>query len=243
VRPKRFDLNVLIIQNVTAEGPGTIADHLRQANTPVTSVDLERGQAFPDIGGFSHLVILGGPMAVYEMDAVPYLRDEAIFIEAAIKANKHVLGVCLGAQLLAHVLGSRVYPGKQKEIGWYDVALTDEGLRDPCMAELAVAGRRTAQVFQWHGDTFDLPAGAVRLASSDLFPNQAFRYSDRVYALQFHIEVTPSIVTGWLRNEKGVDVPLVDKRSQEIYGPYRARAEGFYRLFFQDRTAIPERRP
>jgi GMP synthase-like glutamine amidotransferase len=171
-------------------------------------------------------------MAVYEMDRTPYLKDEALFIKKAVHAHKHVLGVCLGAQMLAHVLGARVYPGGAKEIGWYDVTLTEEGMRDECMAGLAVDSGKTARVFQWHGDTFDLPQGAVRLASSALYPNQAFRYGDHVYALQFHIEVTPGIVGGWLRNEKGIDFPLIDKRSQEIYGPYRERAEEFYRAFF-----------
>jgi GMP synthase-like glutamine amidotransferase len=226
-------MNVLAVQNVTAEGPGTIEDHLRTANIPLTVVDLERGHSLPDTGIFSHLVILGGPMAVYEMDRTAYLRDEARFIEMAVKENKHVLGVCLGAQMLAHVLGAHVYAGGQKEIGWDTVSLTADGGEDRCMRELAVEGERRAQVFQWHGDTFDLPAGAVRLASSALYPNQAFRYSDRVYALQFHIEVTPGIVGGWLKNEKGVDLPLIDRRSKEIYGPYRARAEGFYRNFFR----------
>lgn len=225
-------MNVLIIQNVTSEGPGTIADHLRATNKPSTLIDLQQGHALPDITPFTHVVILGGPMAVYEMDTAPYLRDEARLIEKAIKAGKHVLGVCLGAQMLAHVLGGRVYPGAQKEIGWYDVALTEEGMKDRCMAALAVEGGKTAQVFQWHGDTFDLPPACVHLASSALYPNQAFRYSDRVYALQFHIEVTPGIVSGWLRNEKGIDYPLIDKRSREIYGPYLERAEGFYRAFF-----------
>jgi GMP synthase (glutamine-hydrolysing) len=225
-------VSVLIVKNVVVEGPGTIEDHLRAANIPFTLIDLEQGQALPDIQAYSHLVIMGGPMAVYEMDRTSYLRDEALLIEKAIKADRHVLGVCLGAQMLAHVLGARVYPGSTKEIGWYDVTLTEEGMHDPCMAELAMAGTSVAQVFQWHGDTFDLPAGAVRLASSGLYSNQAFRYSDRVYALQFHIEVTPGIVHGWLKNEKGVDFPLIDTRSKEIHGPYLARAEGFYRRFF-----------
>ena len=225
-------MNVLIIQNVTSEGPGTIADHLRTTNIPFTCIDLEQGQPLPAIDEYTHLIIMGGPMAVYEMDRTPYLRDEARYIETAVKADKHVLGVCLGAQMLAHVLGARVYSGGAKEIGWYEVDVTEEGMQDPCMAMLAVENKRTAQVFQWHGDTFDLPQGAVLLASSPLFPNQAFRYSDRVYALQFHIEVTPGIVTGWLRNEKGIDVPLIDKRSREIYAPYRVRAGGFYRRFF-----------
>jgi len=225
-------VNVLIIKNVSVEGPGTIEDHLRIGNIPSTIIDLERGHPFPDTPSYSHVIIMGGPMAVYEMDRTPYLTDEARLIEKAVITGKHVLGVCLGAQMLAHVLGARVYPGGAKEIGWCDVTLTEEGMRDGCMAGLAVDGGRTAQVFQWHGDTFDLPQGAVRLASSALYPNQAFRYGDHVYALQFHIEVTPGIVHGWLRNENGVDIPMVDKRSQEIYGPYRKRAEGFYRAFF-----------
>jgi GMP synthase-like glutamine amidotransferase len=225
-------MNVLIVKNVSAEGPGTIEDHLRTTNSPFDCIDLEQKQPLPAIDEYTHIIIMGGPMAVYEMDRTPYLADEATLIEEAIKAGKNVLGVCLGAQMLAHVLGSRVYPGVAKEIGWYDVDLTDDGMKDPCMAELAVDGRKAAQVFQWHGDTFDLPAGAIRLASSELYPNQAFRYSDRVYALQFHIEVTPGIVSGWLGNEKGVDFPLIDKRSQEIYGRYLKRAGGFYRRFF-----------
>lgn len=225
-------MNVLIIQNVTSEGPGTIADHLHTTNAPFTCVDLEQGQSLPAIDAFTHLIIMGGPMAVYEMDRTPYLKDEAAFIEKAIKAGAHVLGVCLGAQLLVHVLGARVYPGGTQEVGWGEVTLAGEGMGDRCMRRLAVDGRNIAQVFQWHGDTFDLPEGAVRLASSDLYPNQAFRYGDRVYALQFHIEVTPAIVHGWLRNEKGIDLPVIDKRSQEIYGPYRKRAQAFYRSFF-----------
>lgn len=225
-------MNVLIVKNVTSEGPGTIEDHLHIGKIPCTTIDLEQGQPLPDIPSYSHVVIMGGPMAVYEMDRTPYLKDEVLFIKKAVQAGKSVLGVCLGAQMLAHVLGARVYPGGAKEIGWYDVTLTEEGMRDGCMAGLAADGGKTAQVFQWHGDTFDLPQGAVRLASSALYPNQAFRYGDHVYALQFHIEVTPGIVGGWLKNEKGVDFPLIDKRSQAIYGPYRKRAEGFYHAFF-----------
>jgi GMP synthase-like glutamine amidotransferase len=225
-------MNVIIVKNVSAEGPGTIEDHLRIGNIPCTTIDLEQGQPLPDIHSYSHVVIMGGPMAVYEMDRTPYLKDEALFIETAIQAHKQVLGICLGAQMLAHVLGAGVYPGGQKEIGWYDVALTDDGMKDRCMTELAVEGQGFAQVFQWHGDTFDLPHGAVRLASSALYRNQAFRYGDHVYALQFHIEVTPAIVGGWLRNEKGIDFPLIDARSQAIYSPYRKRAQGFYQMFF-----------
>jgi GMP synthase (glutamine-hydrolysing) len=225
-------MSVLIIKNTASEGPGTIQDFLRDAPLTYFVRDLEAGESLPDLDDFSHLVIMGGPMAVYEMHRYPFLINEALLIDKAIKANKHVLGVCLGAQMIAHVLGARVYHGKQKEIGWYEVSLTDNGIKDPCMSQLAVDGKNAAQVFQWHGDTFDLPRGAVRLASSSLYPNQAFRFSDNVYALQFHIEVTPSIVREWLKNEKGVDFKKVSAESERIFMPYLQRAKSFYQKFF-----------
>ncbi len=227
-------MRVLIVKNIAAEGPGTIEDFLRAENVPYSLIDLSKDEKTPAVDDFTHLVIMGGPMAVYEMDHYPYLRDEARLIEQAVKANKHVLGVCLGAQMVAHALGARVYAGGKKEIGWYEVSLTPEGMKDPLMFRLALDGRNSAQVFQWHGDTFDLPSGAVGLASSELYPHQAFRFSDRVYALQFHIEVTPLIVSDWLKDEKAVDLKTVDLDSKRIYQPYRGRAVNFYRGFFKE---------
>jgi len=229
-------MNTLIIKNASAEGPGTIGDFLLANRISHSILDLEHGEKLPDLRPYTHVVIMGGPMAVYEMDQVPYLRQEAALIEQAITSGKHVLGVCLGSQLLAHVLGAKVYPGGLKEIGWDEVSFTDEGMADPLMSRLAVEGRTTAQVFQWHGDTFDLPKGAVLLASSGLYRHQAFRFSDRVYALQFHIEVTPGIVFGWLKHETTVDLKAIDERSKEISVPYLTRARAFYQGFF---TTIP----
>ncbi len=226
-------MNILIIKNTASEGPGTIEDHLRAEKLPFSIIDLKKGEAAPNVSTFTHVLIMGGPMAVYEMEQNPFLKDELLLIGRAIKESKHVLGVCLGAQMVAHALGARVYPGGQKEIGWYDVTLTDDGMRDPCISQLAYDGRKSAKVFQWHGDTFDLPDGAVLLASSDLYPNQAFRYSDRVYALQFHIEASPVIVFEWLKNEKGIDLNGVNAESHRIYDPYRMRAMNFYRHFFK----------
>lgn len=226
-------MKVLIIKNVFTEGPGTIADYLNAEKIPYSLCDLSIGDAVPDVDSFSHLLIMGGPMAVYEMHRHPYLRTEAKLIEQAITANKHIMGICLGAQMVAHALGARVYAGGQKEIGWYEIALTPEGMNDPLMSTLALDGKRAAQVFQWHGDTFDLPAGAVLLASSDYYSNQAFRYSDRVFALQFHIEVTPVIVFDWLKDEKGIDLNRVNAESNRLYDPYRLRAMNFYRKFFR----------
>jgi GMP synthase (glutamine-hydrolysing) len=178
---------------------------------------------------------MGGPMAVYEMDLHPFLMDEAEIIGQFIGSDRHVLGICLGAQLVAHVLGSRVYPGGEKEIGWYRVAISPEGMADPFLSALSLDGRACAEVFQWHGDTFDLPERAVRLASSDLFPNQAFRYSDRVYGLQFHVEVTPAIVAGWLEHQEGLDLQGINAESRRIVTPYGQRAVRSYRSFFAAR--------
>jgi GMP synthase (glutamine-hydrolysing) len=226
-------MHVLIVKNVITEGPGTIADYLKTEKIPYSICELSAGDALPDLNSITHFLIMGGPMAVYEMDQHPYLVNEALFIDRAIKANKHVLGVCLGAQMVAHVLGAKVYPGAKKEIGWYEVELTPDGMGDPLMSALAIPDRNVAQVFQWHGDTFDLPSATVRLASSDFFPNQAFRYSDRVYALQFHIEVTPAIVRDWLAQEQGVNVASITEESQRIFNEYRVRAMKFYDGFFR----------
>ncbi len=227
-----MDTSVLIIKNIAMEGPGTIEEYLRSVGHAYSIVDLHRGDAAPDLERFSHVVVMGGPMAVYEMEQHPFLKQEAKLIHDALSANKGVLGVCLGAQMLAHVLGARVYPGGAKEIGWQRVSVTPEGMKDRVMSTLAIDGTNTAEVFQWHGDTFDLPRGAVRLASSELFVNQAFRYADRVYALQFHIEVTPIIVVDWLKDDKTFDPAGLDAESRRIYGPYRERANGFYQAFF-----------
>lgn len=226
-------MNVLIIKNISSEGPGTIEEYLRAEKLNYSVVDLNRGERLPDLNEFTHLVVMGGPMAVYEMDRYPHLRDEAKLIERAIRSKIRVLGICLGAQMVAHVLGARVYAGDRQEIGWYQATITAEGMKDGLMHTLAVQGAASAVVFQWHGDTFDLAEGAVRLASSELFPNQAFRYSDRVYGLQFHIEVTPEIVLDWLKNERSVDRDSVREESNRLYHPYRKRAFNFYRGFFK----------
>lgn len=226
-------MHVLVIKNVATEGPGTMADHFKARGISSSIVEMSLGQTPPPVDAFSHLLIMGGPMAVYEMQQYRYLADEARLIELAIKAGKKVLGVCLGAQMLAHVLGSRVYAGPRKEIGWHEVRVTPEGMKDPLMRELVVPGTSSAQVLQWHGDTFDLPAGAVRLASSDLYPNQAFNYQDRVYALQFHIEATPGIVSDWLAHEQGIDIAAVNRDSERIFSAYRERATRLYDLFYR----------
>lgn len=232
-------MKALILQNASHEGPGTIEDYLKKNNFPYTIVDLSRkGYEIPDLLDYNALIVMGGPMNVYETDKFPYLIEEEKIIKTAIERNYLVLGICLGAQMMAKALGAKVTKGKTKEIGWYDITLTDDGLEDKAIGPL---GKRV-KVFQWHGDTFDIPAGAVRLAASELFPNQAFRYGKRAYALQFHLEVTEDIIKDWIRHGeaelkplKGIIDPkkIVDENKDYIQG-FEERGKQFYRNLFKE---------
>src|SRR5579885_3117296 len=130
----------------------------------------------------------------YETDKYPFLEMEERLIKRAIEKDMPILGICLGAQLIAKSLGARVTKNKEKEIGWYPLRITGEGSRDSLFKHLSVE----ETVFQWHGDKFEIPMGAARLAESPLCPNQAFRFGSSVYGLQFHIEVTPEMISEWL---------------------------------------------
>ncbi len=145
-----------------------------------------------------------------------------------LKQPLRVLGICLGAQLFAHVLGSKVYPGKAKEIGWLPIRATQEGIKDEVFMNI-LDPPGSAIVFQWHGDTYDLPSGATRLAFSDLYSEQAFRYQNS-YALQFHIEVSLQMVREWFEGSDLLESMLKD--GKDLYFDYRSKAMLFYRSFF-----------
>jgi GMP synthase (glutamine-hydrolysing) len=164
--------------------------------------------AHPSLEGYHGLVVLGGPMSVYHDHLYRHLTTEMKLIEDAMKRNLPVLGICLGAQLIAKTLGADVYPNPQKEIGWYDLQSTTEAAKDLVLKSLG----HTEKVFQWHGDTFDIPAGAVHLAASHLCVNQAFRYGENVYGLQFHLEVDEPMILRWLK------VPENRQEIAKLYG-------------------------
>ncbi len=221
---------VLIVKNIPSEGPGTIGEFLAQQGLR-QELEFSQGQrpSLP-LARYSHLVLMGGPMAVYEMHRHLFLQAELELLREFLRSGRAVLGVCLGAQLMAHALGARVYAGPQKEIGWYRVHLTPQGLEDPVLGSLAEDGQ--AVVFQWHGDTFELPRGAVLLASSELYAHQAFRWGRRAYALQFHIEVTPGMLRDWFSQEEGFDLEAILQETHRLYPAYRQRAWRVYQQFF-----------
>jgi len=184
----------LIIKHVDIEGPGLIEYFLNQKRIPYQVLCLDSDARLPKLEGFTHVVILGGPMNVYEEDHYPFLREEDLFIKEAIQRGKFVLGICLGAQLIAKALGAKVFKASLKEIGWYDILLTMIGSKDPLFSNLPKA----FPVFQWHGDTFEIPKGGKLIATSTSVPHQAFRYGDNAYGLQFHLEVTEKMIKEWM---------------------------------------------
>lgn len=222
-------MTVLILKNIASEGPGTIKGFLEERKLPYRVVELGEGGPVPSLDGFGALVVMGGPMAIYEAEKYAFLREEFKAIEEALKKEIKIFGVCLGAQAVAHVLGARVYKGPKEEIGWLDIELTEEGLKDPAMRSLTPRLR----VFHWHSDTFDLPERAVRLARSELYENQAFSYGENVYGLQFHIEVTPEMISEWFRGEPG-EARMVEDTGK-FHKECSRRAFDFYRGFFGSR--------
>jgi len=225
---------VLILKNISSEGPGTIEDFLVRSSIPHAIADLTSGE-FPEASAYDTLVMMGGPMSVNDSDSYPYIDREAELARTFMKQGRKVLGVCLGAQIMAKALGARVYPGTEKEIGWYDIELVDGGTDDRRMKLLASDEKGTAgetfKVFHWHGETFDVPQEAVRLAQSPLYPNQAFRFCRNAYAFQFHIEVTERMIFEWLRNE-AVDLDRIRRDTAACYADYVRRAKDFYKVFF-----------
>jgi GMP synthase (glutamine-hydrolysing) len=186
-------VKVLVLQHIACEPPGVYEDVLRERGAEIVRVELDEGEQLPEWAGFDAIVAMGGPMGVYEVDDHPWLRDEVAAIGEAVRAGVPFWGACLGVQLLAAALGARVYPGPAPEVGVLEVRLTDEGRDDPVMGGLPV----TFPALQWHGDTFDLPGGAVRLIGSPAYANQAFRWGRKAYGVQFHIEVDEAMGQEW----------------------------------------------
>lgn len=174
------------IQHVPFETPGSIVDWANTSGVSLSSTRTFENEPMPDPDTFDILVVMGGPMGVHDDAKYGWLKAEKNLIESTVEADKPVLGICLGAQLLADVLGARVFQNSHKEIGWYSVTTTAENGSVHATGTLP----REFTAFHWHGDMFDIPDGAKRIAASEACMNQGFAYHDRVIGLQFHLEVT-----------------------------------------------------
>lgn len=189
-------MRVLFWQQVASEGPGRFGQLLRRWGIPFEVAQMWRGQPIPPLADYNALIVLGGPMNVYEEEAYSYLKEEDRAIQEAVARGLPYLGICLGSQLLAKALRARVWPNPVREIGHFQVELTEAGRADPIFEGLPWR----PWVFQWHGDSFDLPSAAVHLASSPACDHQAFRFGPRAYGLQFHLETTPALVRRWAQD-------------------------------------------
>lgn len=188
-------VQALVVQNVAIEGPGLLKPAMEEAGWyPDIKLMDDRKTVLPSsLEGYRALILLGGPMNVYEEEAYPYLPHVDILIKEAIDRSLPVLGICLGGQLIAKALGAPVTRNPVREIGWYPLRLTAVGKNSPLFAGLP----EEFYVFQWHEDTFSLPSGAIHLATSHDCVNQAFALGNNIFGLQFHVEVTDQMIETW----------------------------------------------
>jgi GMP synthase (glutamine-hydrolysing) len=216
---------ILVFQHVAHEILGGFDPLLKARGFRVRYINFSRQpDTIPSIERYNGLVVLGGPMGVYEAEQYPHLRVELQAIETALKRDIPILGICLGSQLLAQVLGSPARRHTEKEIGWYDMEFLPEAANDPLFSDF---GPRE-KLFQIHGDTFDIPKSAVHLARTPTCPSQIFRYGQKAYGLQCHLEVDAPMIHRWLKvpvNVKDLEDSggkfTADKinSDSEVYGP------------------------
>lgn len=223
-------MHFLILKQVAHEGPGLLQNYLDEHGHSYSIIELEHGEPIPSFSDFDVLAIMGGPMNVYQEEDYPFLAEETRLIRQALAEEKPILGFCLGAQLLAKAAGARVKENLWKEIGNKTVRLTEAGSKDPLFEGFS----STFPVFQWHGDTFELPVNGVNLAESDECRHQVLKLGKKAYGLQFHLELTPFILQEWFvineqeTYEEQLDPSMIMDQFTELEGTYTALA---YQLF------------
>lgn len=222
-------LTIHVLQHVAYEGLGCIENWIHEHNHLLSYTKFYESFSIPDIDTIDGLIVMGGPMSVYEEDLFPWLKEEKHFIKAAIEKGKIVLGICLGSQLIAEVLGARVYPNKLKEIGWFPVKKTKAGQQHSMLKGI---DPNEFTVFHWHGDTYDLPPASEHLFFTDICQHQAFIFDNRVLGIQFHFEATKETLNEMVQNgkqelEEGPTIqtgtvilqksPLIGENNQRLY--------------------------
>jgi GMP synthase (glutamine-hydrolysing) len=225
-------VKILVIMHVESEGPGTLGTFLESQGAQLQTARLYAGEDLPqDVAGLAAVISMGGPMNVYDEATYPFLRSETVFLERALDADIPILGVCLGSQMIARAAGARVRLGAVKEVGWGTVTLSDGGASDAFFRGLP----GTFDVFQWHEDMFEIPAGGTLLASSEICPHQAFSYHNAL-GLQFHVEVTADILERWFADSPEHPVTEIRERYHEVKSELDQNARQIYRNFV-DRIA------
>jgi GMP synthase-like glutamine amidotransferase len=217
---------ILFIKNIDIEGPETLGPFFEKDGFPMRTIDLSNGDKIPaDLSDLDAVVVLGGPMNVYEEDKYSYLRDEDVFIKKVLKERISYLGLCLGAQLLAKAAGAKVGKSPKKEIGFDTVLLTNEGKADPLFFGLS----GELDVFQWHEDMFEIPSSGTLLSSSSGCPHQAMRVGSNAYGLQFHIEITDKSIHEWSDEYFQHDPELLRRQKQAMLKRYEIIKTKFHK--------------
>ncbi len=194
---------MLLLQHESFEVFGTLDPVLKKEGIRIRYVNFERNpEAIPSLDGYDGLILMGGYMGVYESHIYQHLKVEMQLIEEALKRGMPILGICLGSQILAHVLGAEVRKHSEREMGWVPVHLTDKGMADPIFSHF----NKSEVLFQSHGDTFEIPASADHLAFSEVCRGQAFRYGANVYGFQFHIEIDRPTIGHWLEMPENLEI-------------------------------------
>lgn len=183
-------------QHVPQEGLGTIEEWARKRGWSITKTSFFSGDSIPKLDDIDWLVVMGGPMSVNDEQTLAWLKPEKQFIASAIHAGKTVLGFCLGSQLIADALGAKVQKNRYKEIGWFELRFTKAGRSIKAFSRFP----ERLTVYQWHGETFDIPAKAALAATNDICTNQAFVFGEHVIGMQFHLEVTRDDVASWIQH-------------------------------------------
>lgn len=228
-------MKIAAIYHVPYEKLGQIEDWILKKGHELIEFPLYKSKALPKTGEFDLLILMGGPMSVNDEDTCPWLLPEKELILQTMNSGKSVLGICLGAQLIASALGSKVYPGKHKEIGWFPVRFNSSGQLKTLFSRVPAQ----ATVFHWHGETFDLPADAIPLAESDLTRNQGFIHNKNVLAVQFHIEMKPENISMMINNcgDELVNGPFIQQaekiRSEIIQLPENHRLLEIFLNYFE----------
>jgi GMP synthase-like glutamine amidotransferase len=215
-------MRVLVLQHIACEHPGVFSEVMSERGDEVVAVEVDEGEPLPDWRDFDSVLAMGGPMGAGDDADHPWLAGERQLVREAVEGGRPFLGVCLGVQLLAAALGARVYEAERPEVGLLAVELTEHGRDDPLFA-----GVELPVTLQWHGDTFDMPNGAVRLARSPMAENQAFRVGERAYGIQFHLEVTGEMAAEWGEvpaYRRSLAAALGDERGADFIAEAQRRA-------------------
>lgn len=215
---------ILVIKHIDIEGPGTLGDFLQEKKISFQTVELGKGESLPkDLDAFRAVVVLGGPMNVYEEKEFPFLREEDVLIKEVLKKEIPFLGICLGAQLLAKAAGAKVVKSPVKEIGWYKISLTPEGKKDPFLKGFDEG----VEIYHWHEDMFQIPSDGALLATGPGCPHQAFRVGKNAYGVQFHIEITDKSIKEWSEEYCQKDLPGRQGKCDEMLRTYARTRKDF----------------